>query len=188
MTDKDMIECVHEDIKKGYQMVMKEYLNLVYAIVLNKLKADCNKEDIEDCVSEVFIEVFEGIYQFDYEKGALKTYISTIAKRTAIDYWRKKKREQLQVAGVEDMEELEDIDSPKSSVFEMVNQKEEKQRLYQAILDLGEPDTTIILRKYFYGETAKQIAKKLSMSVSSVHKRAERALKKLRIRLEGLHE
>jgi len=86
------------------------------------------------------------------------------------------------------MEELEDVDSPKSSVFEMVNQKEEKQRLYQAILDLGEPDTTIILRKYFYGETAKQIAKKLSMSVSSVHKRAERALKKLRIRLEGLHE
>ena len=45
---------------------------------------------------------------------------------------------------------------------------------------LGEPDSEIIIRKFYFGETSKQIAERLAMTVSAIDTRASRALKKLR--------
>ena len=49
-----------------------------------------------------------------------------------------------------------------------------------AINALGEPDTSIIIRKYYLGESSAEIAKALDLTVSNVDTRAHRALNKLR--------
>ena len=46
--------------------------------------------------------------------------------------------------------------------------------------ELGEPDSTIILQKYYYDRSSNEIAELLSMKSSAVRMRAARALGRLR--------
>ena len=48
------------------------------------------------------------------------------------------------------------------------------------IEELGYPDSVIIIQKYYYNRTSRQIAAALSMKPSAVRMRCGRALKKLK--------
>ena len=52
--------------------------------------------------------------------------------------------------------------------------------------ELGEPDSTIIIQKYFFGRSSKEIARIVGMSPAAVRVRLSRALKRLRRALEEL--
>ena len=89
MTDSEYINMLEENPDRAYSLMIDQYGNLVYAIVLNKLKNISSREDIEDCVSDIFVEIFQNYKKFSYQNGTLKAFISTIAKRTAIDEYRR---------------------------------------------------------------------------------------------------
>lgn len=48
------------------------------------------------------------------------------------------------------------------------------------INELGEPDSTITLQKYYYDRSSNEIAKLLSMKASAMRMRAARTLEKLK--------
>ena len=54
-----------------------------------------NKEDIEECISDVFISVYNDIHTYDNKKGKFETFVFIKAKYIALDYKRKiiKKKE-----------------------------------------------------------------------------------------------
>ena len=56
--------------------------------------------------------------------------------------------------------------------------------LIQLIKELGEPDSTIILHKYYYDRSSGEIAKLLNMKATNVRMRCKRALEKLRLMLK----
>lgn len=56
--------------------------------------------------------------------------------------------------------------------------------MIEKINELGEPDSTIIIQKYYYNRSSSEIAKLLSMKSSAVRMRCGRAMKKLRKKLE----
>jgi len=60
-----------------------------------------------------------------------------------------------------------------------------RERLWETVKSLGEPDAEIIICRYFYDMTASQIAKKLGMSVFAVQKRSQRARERIRRILEN---
>ena len=62
--------------------------------------------------------------------------------------------------------------------------EEQKKKLLEAVKSLGSPDSEIIVRKYYMGESSKEIAEKLSLTVNAVDTRTSRALKKLRSIIE----
>ena len=51
------------------------------------------------------------------------------------------------------------------------------------IEELGEPDSTIIIQKFYYNRTSTEIAKMLSMNSAAVRMRCTRALKRLKTEL-----
>ena len=55
-----------------------------------------------------------------------------------------------------------------------------RREVLNAIKLFGEPDSSIIIRKYYFGESSKEIADALKMTVSNVDTRTCRALNKLR--------
>ena len=59
-------------------------------------------------------------------------------------------------------------------------EKETRSILLSKINELGEPDSAIIIQKYYYGRTSNEIAKLLSMNARTVRTRAARALEKLK--------
>ena len=56
----------------------------------------------------------------------------------------------------------------------------ERQRLIGAIEALGKPDSELIVRKYLFGQSSKEIGERLGLTASNVDTRTHRAIKKLR--------
>ena len=50
---------------------------------------------------------------------------------------------------------------------------------------MGHPDSDILFRKYYLGQSSKFIATKLNLTVSNVNTRAHRAVRKLRGKFGG---
>ena len=66
------------------------------------------------------------------------------------------------------------------NVSETAEINERNRTLLRLVEELGEPDSTIILMRFYYKRSSAEIAKKLGLKSSTVRKRIERALKKLR--------
>ena len=69
------------------------------------------------------------------------------------------------------------------SVDERVDSSELRRVLLNKIAELGEPDSTIIIQKFYYNRTSSEIARNVSMNPSSVRSRCTRAVQKLRGKL-----
>ncbi len=182
MTDVKWLELLEKSPKKAHTMLIEEYGGYVYAVVIDKLRSLCSSEEIEDCVSDVFVELFTNIHNFDSSKGSLKGYISVISKRAAINAYRKLSYRQHITMSADD-EETEipvSADNPE----EDVQKKLFRQRLWEIVEGLGEPDSSIIVYQYFYDFKVSDIAKKLRMTAAAVQKRSLRARQKIKKILE----
>ena len=90
-----------------------------------------------------------------------------------------KKRSYLNTISLDDVTELATIIDD-TSADNNLQDDELKSEVIKAVVELGEPDSSIIFRKYYYGESSKDISKALGVSVSNVDTRTHRALNKLR--------
>lgn len=55
----------------------------------NILEKAGSSEDIEDCISDVYIKLLENQKIYDHKKGSLKSFLVRIGKNLAIDKYRK---------------------------------------------------------------------------------------------------
>jgi len=159
--------------------IFRRYYGLVYTIVFGRLSAYARHEDIEECVSDVFAEVFAGLDENYAFSGGLKGYIRMIASRRAVDTYRRLTAK-LRFAADDISDEIADNIADTGSVSV---QTEMKHIILNRIEELGKPDSIIIVRKFYFGFSYSEIAEDLGMSEYAVRKRAERALKKLKERL-----
>ena len=183
MTDTEWYSLMQSAPREARRALIDQYANLVYAIVLNKLKGSASREDIEDCVSDVFVAVFENAEKYRPEGGSLKGYISTIAKRTAVDAWRRLTCRQNATAYIDEAELI--LPPAPDDPEEEATEKMQKNRLWEIVQSLGDPDTAIIIRQFFYEQTAREIGKALSMTAAAVQKRSVRARKRIKELLEA---
>lgn len=178
MPDGELIELIKSDPDKGLKILMDEYMGLLCTIVRDKLGTVCDEFEMESCVSDIFVDFYNNIDRYTTDKGSIKTFICVIAKRKAIDIFRKKAKDFGNVS-IDSDEVFLDI-ADKTNVEKEYLSKELKHHLIAAVKSLGEPDSEIIIRKYYFGETTKQISNRLSMTISAIDTRASRALKRLR--------
>lgn len=184
MTDNEWLMLMKKSPQKAHFALINEYGNLVYAIVLNKLKGNASREEIEDCVSDVFVEIFRSTDKFIESRGSLKGFLSTIAKNIAVNTYKRIIYQHRITSPIEDKE----IDLPfsdESNPEEETNIKLLHERLWDIVYSLGEPDTSIIVYQYFYELKVNEIAKKLSMTSAAVQKRSIRARKHIKKILES---
>ena len=159
----------------------------MYSITWRRLQGCLRKEDIEECVSDVFFELYRCRDKIDLSKGSLKTFLLTIAERQAIKYYERKtdKFDKISL-----QEQLEKGEEPLSdhNVEQQTIQKEESRLLIEAIKGLGEPTASIVIQKYYYGMTAKEIGQRAGLSKNAVEKRLKRGLEKLKTVLQSEHD
>ncbi len=177
MTDPEWSALCRDDRKKAFTYLAEQFGNLIYAIVLSKLHGCGTREDIEDCVSDIMVEVFRNAGNYSAEAGSLKTYVSTIAKRRAIDCFRQLSHRSGMYCSIDD--ETVELPPDEQDTENEAEQNIMSQNLRDIIQSLGEPDSSIIIYQYFYRLTVKETAKKLSMTSGAVQKRSVRARKKL---------
>lgn len=177
------MELLQKEPEKGLSHLMTAYIGLVSQIVKGRLSEAASREDIEECISDVFCEFYLNRCAFDPARGTVKAYLCAIARNKAADLYALRCRESTHVS-LDDPLSAIAVSDP-ARVDETFLTAQTRRELLDAIRSLGEPDREIIVRKYLLTEPSKSIAKRLHMTVSAVDTRAHRALGKLRKMLGG---
>ena len=180
MDDREIHSLLMTDRNAGIKQVMKKYAGFVFAIVKSRLGGICDSSEIEDCASDVFIRFSDNCEKFDPDRSSLKTYLGVMAKNLASNYARDRfPAESVDLDGFIEIPDTYDLEDEAA-------EKELSKTVIRQIKLLGTPDSDIIFRKYYLGQSSKQIATELKMKPSNVDVRAHRAMEKLRKALGGL--
>lgn len=179
MQDNEWRELLSRNPEKGLKALIKQYGGLVYTVVKHCLPEFCDA-DVEACAAGVFSEFYLDLEKFDPSKGSVKAWLCVIARHNAVDFARKNSptlpllEEEIAVSETTLESDLEEIELRKA--------------VLEAVKALGDPDREILLRKFYFGESSKEIAARLKMSVSNVDVRTSRAVEKLRKNLKDWGE
>jgi len=134
----------------------------------------------EDITSDVFEKALKHFDSYRKERASQATWLTTIARNTITDYFRKESH--VQVVREEDAPEEESKDP---SVDEQVERLEEVRQLRACLADLPKLDQDIISLKFGAGMNNREIARSLKMSESNVGTRLFRAVRRLRDSFKG---
>ncbi|WP_338591312.1 sigma-70 family RNA polymerase sigma factor [Paenibacillus sp. Y5S-9] len=149
------------------ESLILELSSPVYSLIFRILGGQANKEDIEECVSDVFVDVWNKIESFDSSKGSLKTWIFILAKYKALDYKRKLKQKY-------NIQELKDYIPSQTNTLDEVLRKSQIESVLEILNSVSSVDKNIFLMKYFYYESMDSIAGKLNLTTKAVENRLRR--------------
>ena len=168
-----------ENPEQGIRDLMDRHGGLVYYIVRGILSG-FPEDDIEECVSDVFFYIYQNRSRLKFEKQGIKAYLAVTARHIAIDKMRRYRRIPEPVADLV-------FESVKADCFaeEKALANVERDELIRWFRDLGEPDATILIAKYFVGMTCGEIGDITGMRANTVAQRAGRAVRQLAGRMKG---
>ena len=136
-------------------------------------------EDREELASDCFLALYQMRERIDPDKGSLASLLASIAQKKAVDHLRRiGRRPQSEPFGDENL----CTEAVQTDPTEALGERE---TLLGAVRDLGEPDATIVFRKYYLGESHREIGDVLGLSENAVTKRLRRSMEKLRDAMKG---
>ncbi len=158
--------------KRGsLEKVIDLYTPYVSVVVYNTVGAVLSKEDIEEVVSDVFVSLWQNAENLDIKKGCIRTYIGAAARNRA-----KNKLRKIFLCS-EINENVTDSFNDPNAEFEV---KEEREILINLIKSLGEPDSEIFFRYYYYEERISKISKVTGIAVGTIKTKLARGRGKLK--------
>ena len=173
MNEEKLTEILRSGDRETFFLIMEAYNKLLWVIVGGVLNGVGTSEDIEECISDVYVSLWRNPSAYDPRKGSLKTFIAVAAKRKALDRYR-------QLTRVKIVELDEAIQSNDDDLLEYIAERDMVSELYEAIRLLKEPDREILIRRYFFDEKPSRIADKTSLPVKEVKNRLYQSKLKLR--------
>ncbi len=180
MKDEKLLELLRTDPNAGMDVLIGAYSGLVFAVVRARLSAVCDSSEIEDCVTDVFLNFQKGLGAF-VPRSSVKNYLAVIARNTAAMYLRNR----IKTAPIEEDGFVIEIPDG-GDIAEEAAEKQLLESIWEEIKLMGHPDSGILIRKYYFGQSSKKIAADLGMKVSNVDTRAHRAIEKLRKKFNAL--
>ena len=166
-----VIRMILDGDEKGIEELNSIYGPLMRYIVTPVLN---DEGDIEECLSEVAMKVWESAGSFDKDKGSFTTWLTTITRNTALNILRTKSRR----PDTEAVDENTPFNGP--SPEEDFVRREQRAELIRSINRLPDKERNIIYRKYYYMQSTRQIAREMRMSERAVEGRLYRARLKLK--------
>ncbi|MBC8098827.1 MAG: sigma-70 family RNA polymerase sigma factor [Armatimonadetes bacterium] len=158
-----------------WDAVYWEYMPRIYNYFRYRVGDDALAEDL---TANTFVKAWKARNSYDRTRGAISTWLLTIARNTATDYYRRQ-RENLSLENV--TLPIED-DRPVEESLELA---QDFAQLRDLLEQLSARDRELIALKYGIGMTNRAVAKLLGVSESSVGTALYRAVKWLRGAWEG---
>lgn len=174
MEEKKLLRLLKKSPQDGIKEAMHTYGKAVETICTNFL-SDLSQHDIEEAIADTFIKLWQNADKIKLDKeNSLKSYLYAIARNTARD-----KRRKLQKESYFPLEEvLLDLPSELNVEQEFAKRSNEK-ILYECLNEFGEPDKSVFLLRYFYGEKIKSIANRVGLSEKKTENILYRGKRKL---------
>ncbi len=164
-------------------MHFEEIYNRLFKPVLAYIRSRINQEHAaEEIASLTWQKVYEHQQQFDATRGLAEQWIFTIARNEVNKYyrfWQLKRFFSL-------TEQEEKWTADDKTPFEQLAISEQNKLLVAALTQLSSKERDLIALKFYSGLNNRQIAAMTGLSESNVGTILNRALQKLRGRLEAL--
>jgi RNA polymerase sigma-70 factor, ECF subfamily len=141
-----------------------------------------NREQAEDLVQEVYIKVLRSYKRFKGESSE-KTWLLSIARHVAIDFFRKQKSRRRKILGKLDWSE-EQLGAGQLLPEEIAIQKEEIQLLYRCLERCTIDQQLVIVLRFIQSLSITETAEALGWTESKVKTTQHRALKVLKKHME----
>ena len=157
---------------EAFESIYKEYSGFVYNVAYRVVN---NIDEAQEITQEVFLTVYRKLKSFKF-KSSLKTWVYRIAVNMAIDYSRKRSREQDHTVLYEDNNKLnKTIDSVSENI-----EREQQEKIISTLLDSLSPDQRVcIILRSIEGLGYQEIAESLNININTVRSRLKRAREKL---------
>lgn len=178
MNDKQIIFGVKNRKEAAINYAINKYSKLMWYVAGTVLNNVASAEDIEECVADVFVYLWENSDKFNEQRGSLKAWLSIVTKSKAIDRYR-------QLSRANEVSLNDDIFIESIGVLDDILSGELKRELIAAVNTLGDPDREIIIRRYYYRQKPKDIGFILDIPVKQVENRLYRSKLKLRNIMES---
>lgn len=154
--------------------IIDEYMPLVKTIA-TKILHNMKREDIDECINDVFLTVWQNSRLFQGDTKDFKKWIGMITKYKAIDRYRQAKRQI-------ELEYSDTLLEQKPSIIQTdrpVLQREDRNEILLAICQLDDIDREIFIMKYYLELPNSKIAENLGLSKAAVDNRLYRGKKRL---------
>ena len=191
-----MMECKREDIRMiilGLVDTEEERDKFEALFHRYKCMMFCSIDDIindkhlsEDILQEVFIKIVNNIDKIndDINSNETKSFIMTITKNTALDYYRKNAKNREHECYIADFEEAVFAKIDKSHASKL----DDGNKIIYLMKNMKETYRDIFMLKYVNGLDNKDIAALLNISEETVRQRISRGKKMLEEKLEDMEK
>ncbi len=174
MNDAKALLKLQHGSERALGYFIDKYNAYVSTVVYNIIGADMGQGDIEECVSDVFMALWENAHKLGPD--SIKPWLGAVARNAA----KKKRRQQKPELPLED----DIISIPQQGPEQCLEMAEQRQILRKALWNMPPQEREIFIRFYYYGQRAKLIAAQMDINASTVRSRLARGREKLRRMME----
>ena len=174
MNDKKIISEITDKNEKVFESVVDRYAKLLWKVAAGVLADSSPVWEVEECVADVFIYLWEHPEKYVPEKGKLSSWLAMLARSRAIDRLRRlsREREVLIESALAENEAAEPDDN------------ELTERVRECVERLGDEEREIIIRRFYQGQKNPEIASAMKLKPKQVENRIYSAKNKLRKMME----
>lgn len=166
----------------AFDAVVAEYTGPAYATAVQVLR---DTALAEEAVQDAFLRVWQRAHLFDPQKGAERSWILSIVRNQAIDALRKRAR--ARERSIEDTPAVYALRDP-SDTWQAVLAGLTGDRVRQALEELPAEQQDVVVRTYYQGKRAVDVARELGLPEGTVRSRLRLGLQKLRDSLTPVRE
>jgi RNA polymerase sigma-70 factor (ECF subfamily) len=185
LNDKKIISAITARDERMLAFAVNKYSKLLWKIAASVLINAASAQDVEECVADVFIYLWQYPEKYDPDKAKLSSWLSVIARSKAVDRYRQiiRKREI-------SMEEIvvESLGYAEITAGDEMEERYSREKLRFCIEGLDDKEKELVIRRYYYEQKPAEIAVALDMPKKQVENRlyyVRQKLKKMMEKREG---
>lgn len=173
MNDEQMVEAIRNKDEAAMGEAMEKYSGLLWSVASAVLDGVAPVQEVEECVADVFVCLWQNPDKYDAGKGKLKSWLALMARSRAIDRYRT-------IMHRNEAEMEEDIVAERWDLCEDICEQDLRGRLWACIRRMEEPDREALVRRYYYDQKPKEIAAAMGIPRKQVENRLYQGKLKLR--------
>ena len=161
--------------------VIEKYSRLLWPIASAVLEHVGSEQDVEECVADAFIHLWQYPEKFDPARGTVLGWLCTLAHRRAVDRVRQVAREREREQTYEDQR----TGTPVDQTWQEVEQGMRTHEVQNGLGALTPLQRQAVALAYYQGFTYQEVALRLDIPLGTAKARIRDGLKKLRSALGG---